>query len=115
MAEQRRQGSPPPPEQSFDGSVAPALYVRGMGGSDDSTRWLAALVMLAWRASDDPDRCLELARSIRAMGDALGVPERLQHHDQRSLRVVTQGVVGEDELLDRGRLIDSDGDPAEVA
>lgn len=116
MVDARRHGSPPPPpEQSFDGSVAPELYGRGMGGSDDSTRWLAAFIATAFVAGDDPAMCIELARTMRAFGDLVGLPQRLEQRDQDALGLVAQAGLGEDELIEGGGRGHADWDVAKVA
>lgn len=105
--------SPPP-----DGlSRAIAKVERMYGGENDTAKsqWFTAFVSAAHLAGDDLERCAAVVLQLRIVGDLLASPQLLQQPEKSGLVGVGEIPVGQDQLLDGGRFISADGNPAQVA
>jgi len=87
------------------------------GMSDDFTKsqWFTAFVCAAHVAGDDLERCAAVVSQLRIVGDLLNSPQLLQQPEQGGFVGVGEIPIGQDQLLDRGLLTDTNGNPAQVA
>ena len=85
--------------------------------SDDYTKsqWFTAFVCAAHVAGDDLERCAAVVSQLRIVGGLLDSPQLLQQSEQGGLVGVSEISISQDQLLNRGLLADTDGNPAQVA
>ena len=100
--------TPPPPEKSLS-------EVAAMSDDYTKSQWFTAFVTAAIVAGDDPEQCVAVVNQLRIVGQLLRAPQLLNQSQQGGFVGVGEISVGQDQLLDRGLIIDADGNPAQVA
>lgn len=91
--------------------------VERMFGGDDAVKsqWFTAFVTAAHLAGDDLERCAAVVHQLRIVGDLLASPQLLQQPKESGLVSVAEIGISQDQLLDGGGFVDTDGNPAQVA
>jgi hypothetical protein len=104
--------TPPPPEISLSEALT---MVAAMSDDYTKSQWFTAFVTAAIVAGDDPEQCVAVVNQLRIVGQLLRAPQLLNQSQQGGFVGVGEISVGQDQLLDRGLIIDADGNPAQVA